>query len=216
MPVLGWRLTGCALRRSSFLQWPLRFSLIRWERRAAAKAVNSQRRYQELALPPARLVSAYLLIQPLVAPFDFRGCHILESRTLSGRGSQKEIQPHVESQDETHQGKKEGAEKLCRRSTSRSAASGVTAEQRSTPTGRSSPTLSWWAPRKRSTKKALTASATKNLGSKLAPNRSKHSGCGASSLTKRNTRRCSRQPSRRARRWRRRPRDTSPISKLGD
>jgi hypothetical protein len=51
-----------------------------------------------------------------------------------------------------------------------------------TPTGRSSSTLLWFADRKRSTKKALTASATKSLGLKLAPTLWKHSGCAASSL----------------------------------
>ena len=54
----------------------------------------------------------------------------------------------------------------------------------------------------------------KNLGSKLAPMRSKHSGCAANSLTKRNIRRYSQRLSRRARRSCKRPRDTSPISKL--
>ena len=45
--------------------------------------------------------------------------------------------------------------------------------------------------RMRSTKKALTASATKSLGLMLTPIRSQRSGCAASSLTKPNTQRCS-------------------------
>jgi hypothetical protein len=55
----------------------------------------------------------------------------------------------------------------------------------------------------------------KSLGSKLVPNRWTHSGCAASSLTKPNTPRCSLRLSRRVRRSRRRPRDTSPILKPG-
>src|SRR6266850_504525 len=71
-----------------------------------------------------RLLRSSFLLPPLRfsligwerrAATNFRGCHILESRTLSDSGSRKEIPPHVESQDETHQGKKENAEKLCRR-----------------------------------------------------------------------------------------------------